>query len=166
MISFTISTTKQDIYLHLMSKSIIILNCITFFLQPYTYLVVSHITSFKCLWSHQEQILISKRSRCMPYNSMLYILTTPINKHCKRNLIYQQRLRINTITKQAIHFNYYYLTHTKSHSCSSWPQKNVHNFSLEGTTIFLPAPFSYNHPSCNFLSMLNFNPLLHYWVTV
>ena len=32
----------------------------------------------------------------------------------------------------------------KGHSCSPWPQKSVHNFSLECLTIFLPAPFSYN----------------------
>ena len=47
-----------------------------------------------------------------------------------------------------------------SHSCS--PVKNVHNFSLEGPKVVLPAPFSYNYSSCSFLCMSNFNPLLHY----
>ena len=40
---------------------------------------------------------------------------------------------------------------SKGHSHSPCPQKNVHNFSLEWPTIFLPAPFSYN-----------FNPLHRY----
>ena len=62
-----------------------------------------------------------------------------------------------------MHFSH---IHTKGHSRPPWPQKNVHNFTLECLTIFLPAPFSYNSPSCSFLCMSNFNPLLHYWVTV
>ena len=36
----------------------------------------------------------------------------------------------------------YYCCTTKGRSHSLCPQKNVHNFSLEGSTIFLSAPFS------------------------
>ena len=39
----------------------------------------------------------------------------------------------------------------KGHSRSPCPQKNVHSFSLEGLTIFLSAPFSYNYSFCSFL---------------
>ena len=36
-------------------------------------------------------------------------------------------------------YNIIILYYCKGHSCSPGPQKNVHNFSLEGPTIFLPA---------------------------
>ena len=48
----------------------------------------------------------------------------------------------------------------KGHSRSPCPQKIVNNFSLECPTIFSPAPFSYNYPSCSFLCMSSFNPKL------
>ena len=44
------------------------------------------------------------------------------------------------------------------------PQINVHNFSLEGPTIFFPAPFSYNYPSHSFLCMSNFNDIKLYTI--
>ena len=55
-----------------------------------------------------------------------------------------------------------YVSETKDHSRSPCPQKYVHNFSLEGLTISLPASFSCNYPSHSFLCMSHFIPLLHY----
>ena len=39
---------------------------------------------------------------------------------------------------------------TKGHSRSHWHPKNVHNFNFEVPKIFLPTPYSYNHPSHSF----------------
>ena len=50
----------------------------------------------------------------------------------------------------------------KDYSCSPWPQKNVHNFSLEGAAIFLPAPFSNNYPSYSFCVCVKISTLLSY----
>ena len=41
-------------------------------------------------------------------------------------------------------------------------KKNIHNFSLQWPTIFLPSPFSYDYPSLSFSCVKYFNSLLSY----
>ena len=49
-------------------------------------------------------------------------------------------------------------TITKYHSCSPWPQKNVHKLVWKDQQSFFPALFSYNYSFCSFIIELQYNP--------
>ena len=85
-------------------------------------------------------------------------------------LSWVQKMNDNTCIQRVIFHMYLYDIYlSKGHLRSTWPLNNVHNISLEWLswlTIFSPALFSYTNPSRSFMCISNFNPLLHYWVTM
>ena len=125
-------------------------------------------TSFHPVTIYNRKCMLSLRLhtmiKCVSCN--IYTLKMhPTNLNEELSQLYtRQHVPYNDLTIMSWNVNKRMFVNTKqnkAHSHLPWPQKMFHNLTLDQL-----SQYSYNYPSCSFLCISNFNPLLHYWVIV